>query len=84
MYNEIKKLTEIISSTRISEVMNICFRPLHRDATLRTAFRAYKETNLDVLPVVDEQGCLIGVCPKRRLYKAFLQGNSLDQPALLL
>ncbi|AET68491.1 PAS domain S-box [Desulfosporosinus orientis DSM 765] len=79
MYNEIKKNSLINYSMPVTDVMNTYFKPLRRDDTLRTAFQYFKETKLDTLPVVDEQGRLIGVCPKRRLYKALLKGSSLEQ-----
>lgn len=64
----------------VKQMMNTQFRVLHLEDTLRTVITYYQEYKLSTLPVVDENENLIGVFPKKRLYKALLEGSSLDDP----
>ena len=60
--------------------MNTNFKVLHLNDTLRTVVEYYHEYKISTLPVVDENESLIGVFPKKRLYKALLEGAGLDTP----
>lgn len=62
----------------VSQMMNKRFSVIHPDDTLRTILQYYQDFKLDTLPVVDNDNKLIGVFPKKRLYKALLDGSSLD------
>jgi len=62
----------------VKQMMNTQFRVLHLDDSLRTVVQYYQETKLSTLPVVDKEEQLIGVFPKKRLFKALLKGSSLD------
>ena len=62
----------------VKQMMNTQFHILHLDDSLRTVVQYYQENNLSTLPVVDYAEHLIGVFPKKRLYKALLEGASLD------
>ncbi len=60
--------------------MNTNFKVLHVGDSLRTVIEYYQEYKINTLPVVDENENLIGVFPKKRLYKALLEGAALDAP----
>jgi len=64
----------------VKQMMNTQFRVLHLEDTLRTVIMYYQDYKLSTLPVVDENENLIAVFPKKRLYKALLEGSSLDDP----
>ncbi len=64
----------------VEQMMNKHFQVLHIGDTLRTVVKNYQEYKITTLPVVDENENLIGVFPKKRLFKALLEGASLDSP----
>lgn len=68
------------SGITVKQMMNRQFRVLHLNDTLRTVIQYYHEYKLNTLPVVDENENLIGVFPKKRLYKALLDGSGLNDP----
>ena len=55
-------------------------RKIKPDDTLRTVIQIYADTKLDTIPVVDDDNKVIGVFPKGSLYKALLDGKTLDEP----
>jgi transcriptional regulator with PAS, ATPase and Fis domain len=61
----------------VQQMMNKNFVPLRQGDTLRTVIEYYHRYKVGTLPVVDEDGRLIGVFPKKRLYKALLEGADL-------
>jgi PAS domain S-box len=64
----------------VEQMMNKNFRVLHLDDTLRTVVEYYQEFKINTLPVVDNHENLIGVFPKKRLFKALLEGAGMDAP----
>lgn len=64
----------------VGQMMNKNFKVLHVGDTLRTVVEYYQEYKINTLPVVDENEDLIGVFPKKRLFKALLDGANLDAP----
>jgi|LSQX01.2.fsa_nt_gb PAS domain S-box-containing protein len=64
----------------VKQMMNTNFKLLHLQDSLRTVIQYYQDCNLNTLPVVDDKDKLIGVFPKKRLYKALLDGVGLDAP----
>jgi len=64
----------------VGQMMNTNFKVLHREDSLRTVVEYYQEYKISTLPVVDESDNLIGVMPRKRLFKALLDGCSLDTP----
>ncbi len=62
----------------VEQMMNTNFKVLHKQDTLRKVIEYYQEFKINTLPVVDENENLIGVFPKKRLYKALLEGQSLE------
>lgn len=64
----------------VGQMMNKNFKVLYLGDTLRTVVEYYQEYKINTLPVVDENEKLIGVFPKKRLFKALLDGASLDTP----
>ncbi|EHQ88207.1 sigma-54-dependent Fis family transcriptional regulator [Desulfosporosinus youngiae] len=64
----------------VKQMMSKNFIVLHPDDSLRTVVQHYQDSRLDTLPVVDNDGKLTGVFPKKRLYRALLDGSSLDDP----
>lgn len=62
----------------VEQMMNKNFKVLHEEDTLRTVVEYYQEYKINTLPVVDKHENLIGVFPKKRLFKALLEGASLD------
>ena len=66
----------------VDQMMNKNFKVLHQNDTLRTVIEYYQEFKINTLPVVDENENLIGVFPKKRLFKALLEGAGLDSPCV--
>jgi len=64
----------------IQELMNTDFVTVRPEDSLLTVTRKFTETKIETLPVVDEEGRLLGVFPRRRLYKAILDNVSLNKP----
>ncbi len=64
----------------VKQMMNTNFKLLKLDDSLRTVISYYQECSLNTLPVVDSSNKLIGVFPKKRLYKALLEGAGLADP----
>lgn len=64
----------------VNQMMNTKFRLLYVSDSLLTVIRNYQEFNINTLPVVDDNDKLIGVFPKKRLFKALLEGARLDDP----
>ena len=64
----------------VEQMMNKNFKVLKPGDTLRTVVEYYQEYKINTLPVVDEKEKLIGVFPKKRLFKALLEGAALDTP----
>lgn len=61
-------------------MMNTDFEVLNVNDTFRTVIECYQKYKITTLPVVDEKGDLIGVIPRKRLFKALLEGKGLDDP----
>jgi transcriptional regulator with PAS, ATPase and Fis domain len=61
-------------------MMNKRIQVIHRGDSFKTAIKIFSQCKLDSIPVVDEEGRLIGVFSNSRLYKALLDGASLDDP----
>lgn len=64
----------------VGQMMNKNFEVLHIGDTLRTVVEYYHKYKISTLPVVDEKENLIGVFPKKRLFKALLESENLDSP----
>jgi CBS domain-containing protein len=62
----------------MKDMMNKRIRVIHSDDTIRTAITILCDSKLDTVPVVDGEGVLLGVLTSNRLYKAWLDGASLD------
>lgn len=61
-------------------MMNKNFESLREDDSLRTVIEYYQEYRVTTLPVVDENENLVGVFPRKRLFRALLEGAVLDEP----
>ncbi|HHX14272.1 MAG TPA: sigma 54-interacting transcriptional regulator [Clostridiales bacterium] len=64
----------------VGQIMNRQFSALRKDDTLRTVIEYYHKYKISTLPVVDDQEKLIGVFPKKRLFKALLDGAAFGDP----
>lgn len=64
----------------VEDMMNKNYEVIRPDDSLRTAIGIFSKCKLDTLPVVDEKGKLRGVLTNRRLFKALLEGLSMDDP----
>jgi len=64
----------------VGQMMNTNFKSLKTTDTLRTVVEYYQKYKIDTLPIVDENDILIAVFPKKRLFKAILEGKGLDTP----
>ncbi len=64
----------------VGSMMNTNFKSLQDDDSLRTVVEYYQEYRITTLPVVDVQGNLVGVFPRKRLFRALLEGADLDEP----
>lgn len=65
---------------RVGDIMNTNFETITPNHTLRDVIRVYNDVKIDTIPVVDEQGALIAVFPRRSLYQALLNGAGLTDP----
>jgi len=63
----------------VKEMMNTEYPVIHPDDSLKTALQLLSESKLDTLPVVNENFILVGVLPRRRIYRALLEGVTLDE-----
>lgn len=79
MYSDIRILPTS-NYIAVVEVMNTHFYSIKKTDALRTIIKAYAETKLTTLPVVDSKGKLVGVFPRGSLYKALLEGKNIDEP----
>ncbi|PKM76505.1 MAG: sigma-54-dependent Fis family transcriptional regulator [Firmicutes bacterium HGW-Firmicutes-15] len=59
-------------------MMNKQIQVIHRGDSLRKAIGIFSQYKINTIPVVDKDGILIGVFSNSRLYKALLDGVSLD------
>lgn len=66
------------SSILLKDIMTQEIERIHPGESIRTAVGIFSKSKQDVLPVVDDDGILLGVLPGRRLFKALLEGLSLD------
>lgn len=64
----------------VGQMMNKNFKVLHFEDSLRTVINYYQNYKISTLPVVDEYENLIGVFPRKRLFKALLENSNLDRP----
>lgn len=64
----------------VESMMNKNFKSLLEEDSLRTVIEYYQEYRVTTLPVVDDQENLIGVFPRKRLFRALLEGAGLDEP----
>jgi transcriptional regulator with PAS, ATPase and Fis domain len=64
----------------VEQMMNRNFKPLHARDSLRAVVEGYYKYKINLLPIVDDDGNLVGVFPKKRLFKALLAGADLDAP----
>ncbi|MDR1573456.1 MAG: sigma 54-interacting transcriptional regulator [Clostridiales Family XIII bacterium] len=62
----------------VEQMMNRNFKPLRVGDSLRAVVEGYHTYKINTLPVVDENENLVGVFPKKRLFKALLEGADLD------
>jgi PAS domain S-box len=63
---------------RFQDFINRNMILLHPGDTLEKAVRAFKQTKLNMLPVVNVEGMLMGVFSRTNLYNAVLNNTSLD------
>ena len=64
----------------VESMMNRNFQSLKLTDSLRTVVEYYHAYKVTTLPVVDEAGKLAGVFPRKRLFRALLDGFSLEEP----
>ena len=60
-------------------MMNKNFKSLHQDDSLRKVVEYYQEYRITTLPVVDSEDNLVGVFPRKRLFRALLEGATLEE-----
>jgi PAS domain S-box-containing protein len=64
----------------VGRMMNQNFKSLREDDSLRKVVEYYHEFKVTTLPVVDDADKLIGVFPRKRLFRALLDGADLNEP----
>ena len=64
----------------VEQMMNTNFKVLYPEDSLKTVVKYYQKFKISTLPVVDKNDNLIGVMPRKRLFKALLDGCSLETP----
>lgn len=60
-------------------MMNKNFKSLQQDDSLRKVVEYYQEYRITTLPVVDSEDNLVGVFPRKRLFRALLEGATLEE-----
>ena len=62
----------------VGSMMNRNFKSLRVDDSLRKVVEYYHEFKITTLPVVDDDDKLVGVFPRKRLFRALLEGAELE------
>ncbi len=62
----------------VKDIMNKELEMINFGQSIRTAVGILSKYKLDVVPVVGDNGVLLGVLPSRRLFRALLEGHGLD------
>lgn len=60
-------------------MMNKNFKSLRQEDSLRKVVEYYQEYRITTLPVVDSEDNLVGVFPRKRLFRALLEGATLEE-----
>ncbi|MDR2355079.1 MAG: sigma 54-interacting transcriptional regulator [Clostridiales Family XIII bacterium] len=68
------------SALTVEQMMNRNFKPLCVGDSLRAVVEGYHKYKINLLPIIDENENLVGVFPKKRLFRALLEGADLDSP----
>jgi PAS domain S-box-containing protein len=63
----------------VGSMMNRNFKSLRADDSLRKVVEYYHEFKITTLPVVDDEEKLVGVFPRKRLFRALLEGAELNE-----
>lgn len=63
----------------VERMMNKNFKSLRQEDSLRTVVEYYQKYRITTLPVVDDDEKLIGVLPRKRLFRALLKGGCLEE-----
>jgi transcriptional regulator with PAS, ATPase and Fis domain len=63
----------------VGSMMNRNFKSLRVDDSLRKVVEYYHEFKITTLPVVDDEEKLVGVFPRKRLFRALLEGAELNE-----
>lgn len=64
----------------VKEMMNADVPLLHPEDSIRRAIGYMQDYKLGTLPVVDKDNKLMAVFPRKRLFRALLEGASIDDP----
>lgn len=64
----------------VKEMMNADVPLLHPEDPIRRAIGYMQDYKLGTLPVVDKDNKLMAVFPRKRLFRALLEGASIDEP----
>ena len=64
----------------VKEMMNADVPLLHLEDTIRTVIGFMQDYKLGTLPVVDKDNKLIAVFPRKRLFRALMDGASINTP----
>ena len=64
----------------VKEMMNADVPLLHPEDSIRRAIGYMQDYKLGTLPVVDKDNKLMAVFPRKRLFRALLEGASIDEP----
>ncbi|MDR1136063.1 MAG: sigma 54-interacting transcriptional regulator [Clostridiales Family XIII bacterium] len=76
----VPKNLNLVEHMPVREMMNTNFKPLLPGDTLRTVLEYYQDNKVNLLPVLDAHRKLVGVFPKKRLFRALLEGADIDAP----
>jgi len=77
---DISNSLDPVARLTVGQMMNTNFKVLHVGDTLKTVVEYYHRFKITTLPVVDDKESLIGVFPKKRLFRALLDGAGLHSP----
>lgn len=65
---------------RLEDMMTREYATLNANDSLEKAIHHFRNSQRDGLPVLNNDGTLVGIFTKTNLYDALLKGNSLEQP----
>lgn len=65
-------ISAILNKIKVKDVMDMGIYCINKDALIEKAVLMIKDNHIDILPVVDDDGCVIGIITRFDIIKAFI------------